>query len=141
MQISYYSCRVGLACGKQKKTSLVPCWTWTNLTAKIENPVLMDVTDQVVNYQVVLADGSIVEASQETHQDLFYALKGGSNNLGIVTRFDMVTFPAHDVWDGAIIHSIDETDSVIDALVSLTDNLDVADNPDAHFLGLWTYSP
>ncbi|KAL2274807.1 hypothetical protein FJTKL_02711 [Diaporthe vaccinii] len=109
--ISYYTCRVGFAC------------------------------DQVINYQVVLADGRIVEASQETHQDLFYALKGGGNNFGIVTRFDMVTFPTHDVWDGTIVHSIDETDSIIDALVSLTDNLDVSDNPDAHFLGIWTHSP
>lgn len=53
----------------------------------------------------------------------------------------MVTFPAHDVWDGPIVHSKDETDSIIDALVSLTDSLDVADNPDAHFLGIWTHSP
>lgn len=101
----------------------------------------MEITDQVVNYQVILADGRIVDANKEMHPDLFHALKGGGNNFGIVTRFDMVTFPAHDVWDGAIIHSKDETDSIIDALVSLTDNLDVADNPDAHFLGIWTHSP
>lgn len=101
----------------------------------------MRITDQVVNYQVVLADGRIVYSNQETHQDLFHALKGGGNNFGVVTRFDMLTFPAHDVWDGAIIHSKDETDTIIDALVSLTDNLDVADNPDAHFLGIWTHSP
>lgn len=101
----------------------------------------MNITDQVVNYQVILADGRIVNANKETHPDLFHALKGGGNNFGIVTRFDMVTFPAHDVWDGAIIHSKNETDSIIDALVSLTDNLDVADNPDAHFLGIWTHSP
>lgn len=120
-------------------SSSLPCWT--SLQAKIETPVLTDLTDQVVNYQVVLADGRIVEASQEVHQDLFYALKGGGNNFGIVTRFDMVTFPTHDVWDGTIVQSIDETDSIIDALVSLTDNLDVSDNPDAHFLGIWTHSP
>ena len=59
--------------------------------------MLTEITDQVVNYRVVLADGRIVDANQETHQDLFRALKGGGNNFGIVTRFDMVTFPAHDV--------------------------------------------
>lgn len=101
----------------------------------------MHSTDQVVNYQVVLADGSIVEANEETRQDLFRALKGGGNNFGIVTRFDMVTFPAHDVWDGAIVHSKDETDSVIDALVSLTDHLDGADKPDAHLFGMWAHTP
>lgn len=103
--------------------------------------MLTRTTDQVVNYEVVLADGRIVDANQETHQDLFHALRGGGNNFGVVTRFDMLTFPAHDVWDGAIIHSKDETESIIDALVSLTDNLDVADNPDAHFLGIWAHSP
>lgn len=42
--------------------------------------------DQVVNYEVVLADGSIVEANATTNSDLFRALKGGSNNFGIVSR-------------------------------------------------------
>lgn len=101
----------------------------------------MHSADQVVNYQVVLVDGSIVEVNGETHQDLFRALKGGGNNFGIVTRFDMLTFPAHDIWDGAIVHSKDETESVIDALVSLTDHLDGADNPDAHFFGMWAHTP
>lgn len=41
--------------------------------------------DQVVNYEVVLADGSIVEANATTNSDLFRVLKGGSNNFGIVS--------------------------------------------------------
>lgn len=52
----------------------------------------------------------------------------------------MVTFPAHDIWDGTIIHSSKEIDSVIDALVSLTENLDAATTPDAHYLGVWAHS-
>ena len=109
--------------------------------ARVNIAVLMNTTDQIVNYEVVLADGNIVEANKETHQDLFRALRGGGNNFGIVTRFDMMTFPAHEIWDGSIIHTKAETDSVIDALVSFTDGLDVADNPDAHYLGMWTHSP
>lgn len=101
----------------------------------------MKFADQVVNYQIVLADGRIVDVNEQTHQDLFRALKGGGNNFGIVTRFDMVTFPVRDVWDGAIIHHASETDSVIEALVNLTDNLDAADNPDAHVWGIWAHSP
>lgn len=108
---------------------------------KLEFPPLMNITDQVVNYEVVLADGRIVEANKEQHPDLFRALKGGGNNFGIVTRFDMDTFPAHDIWDGTIVHSNEETDSVIEALVSLTENLDVAKTPDAHYLGVWGRSP
>lgn len=63
--------------------------------------------DTVVAYEVVLADGSIVEATAAgAHADLFWALRGGHNNFGIVTRFDLKTFPmtsayyVGNVWDG-----------------------------------------
>lgn len=48
--------------------------------------------DNVLNYEVVLADGSVVEANADENADLFKALKGGGSNLGIVTRFDLRTF-------------------------------------------------
>lgn len=53
--------------------------------------------DQVVNYEVVLANGSIVNANATAHSDLWRALKGGSSNFGIVTRFDLETFPASNL--------------------------------------------
>ncbi|KAK1656226.1 hypothetical protein BDP81DRAFT_487653 [Colletotrichum phormii] len=56
--------------------------------------------DSVRNYEVVLADGSVVNANKETNPDLFKALKGGSSNFGIMTRFDLeaavVEFTNHD---------------------------------------------
>lgn len=52
--------------------------------------------DNVVNFQVVLASAAIVDANSKTNPDLFKALKGGSNNFGIVTRFDMKTFPSEN---------------------------------------------
>ena len=52
------------------------------------------VADQVVNYQVVLANGSIVNANSTFNPDLWKALKGGSSNFGIVTRFDVNAIPA-----------------------------------------------
>jgi len=39
--------------------------------------------DNVVNYEVVLADGSIVNANASSHTDLFFALKGGGNAFGM----------------------------------------------------------
>ncbi|KAL4891821.1 hypothetical protein BDV59DRAFT_208805 [Aspergillus ambiguus] len=56
--------------------------------------------DTVVNYEVVLADGSIVEVNKTSHPDLFWALKGGSSNFGIVTRFDVETVKSPRVWAG-----------------------------------------
>lgn len=53
--------------------------------------------------EVVLANGDITQVSEDSHPDLFRALKGGSNNFGIVTRFDLKTVPLGDFWGGSII--------------------------------------
>lgn len=49
--------------------------------------------DSLAGAQVVLADGSIVEASEEEHPDLFWAIRGGGGQFGIVTRFDFALHP------------------------------------------------
>ncbi|KAI6093239.1 FAD-binding domain-containing protein [Hypoxylon rubiginosum] len=95
--------------------------------------------DQVVNYEVVLADGSIVEANDTKNPDLFRVLKGGHNNFGIVTRFDMRTFEAKNIWDGNIVHSKAVTNEVIEAYVDFQTNLE--NNPDSHVLAMWVYVP
>ncbi|KAL4976059.1 hypothetical protein BDW66DRAFT_159987 [Aspergillus desertorum] len=51
---------------------------------------------------VVLASGAIVDANNTHNAPLFAALKGGQNNFGVVTRFDLATFPQDDYWGGAI---------------------------------------
>jgi FAD/FMN-containing dehydrogenase len=50
------------------------------------------ICDDVVNYEIVLASGEIVQANAETNKDLWVALKGGGCNFGIVTRFDLRVF-------------------------------------------------
>ncbi|KAL8950866.1 MAG: hypothetical protein Q9222_003120 [Ikaeria aurantiellina] len=56
-------------------------------------------------YEVVLASGSVVIANARTNNDLFHALKGGSNNFGVVTRFDIPTFKQGQMWGGAIFYN------------------------------------
>ncbi|KAF6828032.1 FAD binding domain-containing protein [Colletotrichum plurivorum] len=77
--------------------------------------------DSVKNFEVVLADGRIVNANSETNPELFKALKGGSSNFGIVTRFDMEAVPANDIYTGVHLVSKDKSDAVLEALVEFTD--------------------
>lgn len=48
--------------------------------------------DQLIGAQLVTADGEVVETSAHENPDLFWALRGGGGNFGVVTRFD---FAAH----------------------------------------------
>ncbi|KAG6361125.1 hypothetical protein INS49_009349 [Diaporthe citri] len=79
--------------------------------------------DNVVAYEVVLADGRIVTADAEgEHKDLFRCLKGGGNNFGIVTSFQMGTIPSGPVWGGLALPQLDAVPAAVDALVEFTAN-------------------
>lgn len=48
--------------------------------------------DNVVSYDVVLGNGTQITATKSSHKDLFWALKGGANNYGLVTKFTLRTY-------------------------------------------------
>ncbi|KAK8123112.1 hypothetical protein PG984_011782, partial [Apiospora sp. TS-2023a] len=77
--------------------------------------------DSIVNYEVVLASGEIINANATAHSDLFRALKGGSSNFGIVTNFQLDTFPASNLVVGRRSIGIEHIDAVIDAVAGFTD--------------------
>ncbi|KAJ6567050.1 hypothetical protein B0H19DRAFT_1139249 [Mycena capillaripes] len=80
-------------------------------------------SSNVVNYQVVFADGKINDVNEQTLPDLYWALKYGSTNFGIVTRFDMVTYPLTDVWGGTLIFDISNGPALLQAHVDFTSKL------------------
>lgn len=63
--------------------------------------------NQLLAAEVVLADGSLVRADAEHHPELFWALRGGGGNFGVVTALEIRLLPYADVyagllaWDGA----------------------------------------
>lgn len=60
----------------------------------------------MINYEIVLANGTTVEANKTSNSDLWIALRGGSNNFGIVTRFDLKTFEQGNFWGGIVYYPI-----------------------------------
>ncbi|ORX95729.1 hypothetical protein BCR34DRAFT_628973 [Clohesyomyces aquaticus] len=69
------------------------------------------VFDCVSNFEVVLANGTLVSANAVSNAQLYRAHKGGQNNFGIVTRFDMRTFDQGDLWSGTWIHPVSASSS------------------------------
>lgn len=88
----------------------------------------------VKTYEVVLADGSVVEASQRERSDLWWALKGGSNNFGIVTRYDMQTLPVTDLYGGTTLYDSSNFQAFLDAVSDYISPGGGSDDPKAAIL-------
>lgn len=86
--------------------------------------------DSVVNFEIVLASGAIVNANAKTNPSLFRALKGGGNNFGVVTRVDMRTLPLPEgkVLGGFIVQDIQDREDVFNAFAEIA----TAKNYDVH---------
>jgi FAD/FMN-containing dehydrogenase len=88
--------------------------------------------DSLIEAVVVLADGRIVRAAVDEHPDLFWALRGGGGNFGVVTQFE---FRAHQLTDLVILAMFHELEHAAEVL-SMGERW-MAD-PDAPNELLWT---
>lgn len=75
--------------------------------------------DSVVNFELVLAGGAVINANETHHADLLHALRGGSNNFGVVTRIDFQTYEQGDIWGGVVNYSFDTIDQQLKAASDL----------------------
>ncbi|ETS75027.1 hypothetical protein PFICI_13511 [Pestalotiopsis fici W106-1] len=74
--------------------------------------------DNVKNFEIVLADGNITNANATDNSDLFWALKGGGPNFGIVTRYDLYTYPLTATWLQLGIYPIDQAQKTLEAFAT-----------------------
>lgn len=95
----------------------------------------------VVAYEVVLGDGRILEVSSSSHPDLFWALKGGNNNFGIVTRFDMTTIPITSAYTGGTIWNAGALPAFTSALEAFVAPGGGIDDPDTAINPVYTAEP
>lgn len=86
----------------------------------------------------MLADGRIVDANAKGNADLFQALKGGSNNFGIVTRFDLVAFEQGNIWGGVAVYPFSTTAQQLQAFVNFGNN--IVKNPYGSIISIFGYS-
>ena len=63
--------------------------------------------DHLLSAQLVTADGSILEVSAENHPDLFWALRGGGGNFGVVTAFTIQMQRVSSVLGGVLSYRVD----------------------------------
>lgn len=69
--------------------------------------------DNLLSAEVVLASGEVVTASDDQDADLFWAIRGGGGNFGIVTSFEFRAHPIAEVLTGPVLHTLDAAPALL----------------------------
>ncbi|KAH9990425.1 FAD dependent oxidoreductase [Russula vinacea] len=72
--------------------------------------------DNVVGYELVLPNGTVTNVTSNDN-DLWFGLRGGLNNFGIVTKFIFQSHPQGGIWGGFRLYAEDQLDAIKEALV------------------------
>ena len=83
--------------------------------------------DNLQSVEIVMADGEVLAASEDENAELFWGLRGGGGNFGVVSSFEYRLHPVGPVVSGLVAHSIDSATDVLkfyrDFTASLPDEL------------------
>ncbi len=74
--------------------------------------------DNLISADVVTAGGELVRASEKEHADLFWALRGGGGNFGVVTDFEYRLHPVSTIYGGPVFYEGAEARDVLEAFTA-----------------------
>ncbi|KAI9060012.1 FAD-binding domain-containing protein [Trametes sanguinea] len=92
--------------------------------------------DNLTGHKVVLPDGRVLTVNEKSYSDLFWGLKGGANNFGIVTRFNLTTYSQTEIWGGTISTNATYIDAVNAATAKFSQTVT---DPKAQILPSYTF--
>jgi FAD/FMN-containing dehydrogenase len=69
--------------------------------------------DNLASAEVVTADGRTLAASERENEDLFWALRGGGGNFGVVTSFEFRVQPVNDIYGGPMFYELSEAETIL----------------------------
>ncbi|HJU47536.1 MAG TPA: FAD-binding oxidoreductase [Gaiellaceae bacterium] len=85
--------------------------------------------DNVLAVELVTAEGEVLDVTEESHPDLFWALRGGGGNFGVATTFTYRLHPLETVTGGIVAHPVDAAPDLLrfyrDAVAGASDDLTV----------------
>ncbi len=94
--------------------------------------------DNLSECKVVLANGDVVTANEDSHPDLFWALRGGGGNFGVVVSFEFKLLPVATIYGGPMIWEMDDAEKTFRFYEDFTDT----DNHDLYgFYAFLTVPP
>jgi hypothetical protein len=70
--------------------------------------------DNLLEADMVLADGSVVTVNKDQNPDLFWAIRGGGGNYGIVTSFKFQAHPVKNIFGGPTLWPIEKTEEIME---------------------------
>jgi FAD/FMN-containing dehydrogenase len=70
--------------------------------------------DNLLSADVVTANGRMITASERENEDLFWALRGGGGNFGVVTSFEFKLHPVKEIYGGPMLYELDDARTVLE---------------------------
>ena len=79
------------------------------------------VCDNLLSAEIVTANGEVLTASADENPDLFWAIRGGGGNFGVVTRFEFQLHPVAELYAGLILYPRSAAPDLMRAFARMTE--------------------